>query len=174
MRSFLLIACALMAIVSCKQKKQDDNIIVDKVVTKKIVVTQRMEDSDQNGTFKWIKGSDYRYNILRTASDSLAHVVNHDIPYNDNCITLSIKRTDGSIFFTKTFTKENFSPVLPKQFMDSGVLLSMNFNKTIDNEAYFVVSVGSPDENNEEFCYAQLVIDNFGNTRAETYNEAME
>lgn len=174
MRSFLLIACALMAFVSCKKKVQDDNIIVDKVVTKKIEANQRMEDSEQNGSFQWIKGMSYRYTIQRTASDSLAHVVNHDIPYSDNSITLSIKREDGSIFFTKTFTKENFSPVLPKQFMESGVLLSMSFNKTVDNEAFFVVSVGSPDENNEEFCYAQLVIDNFGNTHAEAYNDEME
>lgn len=174
MRSFLLIACALMAFASCKKKVQDDNIIVDKVVTKKIVATQRMEDSDQSGTFQWIKGAEYRYNIQRTASDSLAHVVNHDIPYTDNSITLTVKRSDGSVFFTKTFTKENFSPVLPRQFMESGVLLSMNFNKVVGNEAFFVISVGSPDENNEEFCYAQLVLDNYGNTRAETYNEAME
>lgn len=174
MRSFLLIACALMAFVSCKQKVQDENIIVDKVVTKKIEANQKMEDSEQNGSFQWIKGADYRYTILRAASDSLPHVVNHDIPYTDNTITLSIKRSNGSVFFTKTFTKENFSPVLPKQFMESGVLLSMNFNKVVDNEAFFVVSVGSPDENNEEFCYAQLVLDNYGKTRAEAYNEAME
>lgn len=163
-----------MAFVSCKQKVQDENIIVDKVVTKKIEANQKMEDSEQNGSFQWIKGADYRYTIQRTASDSLPHVVNHDIPYTDNTITLSIKRSNGSVFFTKTFTKENFSPVLPKQFMESGVLLSMNFNKVVDNEAFFVVSVGSPDENNEEFCYAQLVLDNYGKTRAEAYNEAME
>lgn len=174
MRSFLLIACALMAFVSCKQKVQDDNIIVDKVVTKKIEANQKMEDSELNGSFQWIKGADYRYTIQRAACDSLPHVVNHDIPYTDNTITLSIKRSNGSVFFTKTFTKENFSPVLPKQFMESGVLLSMNFNKVVDNEAFFVVSVGSPDENNEEFCYAQLVLDNYGKTRAEAYNEAME
>lgn len=163
-----------MALTSCKNKTQDDNIIVDKVVTKKIVATQRMEDSEQNGSFQWIKGADYRYNILRSASDSLARVVNHDIPYNDNSITLTVKRTDGSVFFTKSFTKENFSPVLPKQFMESGVLLGMNFEKVVGNEVFFVVSVGSPDENNEEFCYAQMVLDNLGNTRAEKYNEAME
>lgn len=174
MRYVLFIACALLAFSSCKKKVSQDDIIVDKVVTKTIIATQKMPDQENSGKFKWIKDSEYRYTIERKAVDSLKHVINHDIPYNDNAITLVVKRDDGSVFFEKTFTKENFSPVLPKQFMETGVLLSMSFHKVVDNEAQFIVSVGSPDENNEEFFYALMVLDNFGKTRAEVFNDLEE
>ena len=71
-------------------------------------------------------------------------------------------------------TGERMHASVPKQFMETGVLLSMSFHKVVDNEAQFIVSVGSPDENNEEFFYALMVLDNFGKTRAEVFNDLEE
>jgi hypothetical protein len=80
-----------------------------------------------------------------------------------------VKRADGSVFFEKTFTKENFAPVLPKEFKENGVLLGINFEKREGNELLFVVSVGSPDETNEEFYYARMSLSNLGATKAMKY-----
>lgn len=174
MKQFICILVAVLAFVSCKEKPKSEDIIVDKVIMKSTVETQRMANDTKKGTETWIGGNQYLYTIERQAIDSLKEVVNHDIPYKDNSIRLTVKRSDGSVFFEKEFTKANFSPVLPKQFMDSGVLLGMAFDKVQGNEMYFAVSVGSPDDTNEEYYVVYMVLDNYGNTRAEAYEESIQ
>ena len=93
----------------------------------------------------------------------------HDQDYYDNSITLVVKRKDGSVFFDRKFTKKDFESVLPKIFRDNGVLLGMNLEKVDGNNLRFVVSVGSPDENNEEFYLIMLTVNNQGQTKTETY-----
>ena len=45
----------------------------------------------------------------------------------------------------------------------------MNLEKVDGNNLRFVVSVGSPDENNEEFYLIMLTVNNQGQTKTETY-----
>jgi hypothetical protein len=80
---------------------------------------------------------------------------------------VTITRADGSKFFEKNFSKTNFAPALPKEFKENGVLLGINFEKAEGNYLMFIVSVGSPDETNEEFYYARLKISNLAVTSAE-------
>ena len=171
--SFLLLGalCTLAALSACKDKPKDENIVVEKVVEKPAPSVQSMSAESQNGAVTWIGGAKYTYSISRTSSDSLQVVENHGLVYHDNTIHLSVKRSDGSLFFEKTFSKANFAPMLPKQFMDYGVLLGMAFDKVEGNELHFVVSVGSPDENYEEFYCVTMVLDNYGKTKAAAYAE---
>ena len=55
-----------------------------------------------------------------------------------------------------------------------GVLLGMNFYKSEGNYLEFVASIGSPDENNEEFYLISVTIDNLGNTKCKAYQAPKE
>lgn len=154
---------------SCKEEKKSDDIIVEKVVDKVQQGTEKMANESHNGNVQWIGGQSYSYTIKRESSQSLPKVMNHDVEYYDNYITLTVRRSDGTVFFEKKFSKSNFSPVLPEDFNESGVMLGMTYHKTEGNDLYFLVSVGSPDENIEEFYYVLLELNNFGNTSAKKY-----
>ena len=159
-----------LLLVSCgKKKEQTEDIIVEKVVEKPQDSTTKMSDLKLDGKASWINGAEYSYELYRSSTDSLPKVTNHDVEYQDNQVKLVVRRNDGSVFFQKTFTKSNFANVLPESFRKNGVLLGINFDKTDGNDMLFVASVGSPDETLEEFYYVQLVLNNFGATRAEEY-----
>lgn len=169
MRNILLLVMALLAVVSCKNKDKNEDIIVEKVIEKPQDGPESMAVDEQTGSVRWINDADYSCIIKREPDKSLPVVTNHDVKYYDNSINLMVKRADGSVFFEKTFTKENFAPVLPKEFKENGVLLGINFEKREGNELLFVVSVGSPDETNEEFYYARMSLSNLGATKAMKY-----
>lgn len=163
-----------VSFLSCKErKKTEEDIIVEKVVAKPQSEPGRMERDERNGSVTWIGGAEYSYSIVRATDNSLPVVENHGRKYHDNNIQLSVYRADGTVFFQKTFTKENFSPILPSQFKEHGVLLGMNLDKAEGNNLRFIVSVGSPDDSNEEFYYVVMKLSNFGATSAERY-EGME
>lgn len=170
---FYITLIAIMAatvLASCKGKKDNgDDIIVEKVVKKPQTAPESMERDERNGSVKWISGAQYTYNIVRRTNDSLAIVENHGRKYHGNEIELKVFRTDGSVFFKKTFTKANFAPALPEQFKDNGVLLGMNFEKAEGNDLRFIVSVGSPDDSNEEFYYVIMKLSNYGATSLDKY-----
>lgn len=130
-----------------------------------------MEQTKNSGSVKWIGGAEYSYTITRNSKDSLGVIENNGVKYYDNSISLVVRRVDGTVFFQKTFTKANFAPVLPKMFKESGILLGMSLQEAVNNELHFVVSIGSPDESNEETFYVLMPLDNFGATRAEEYKE---
>ncbi|MBR4275877.1 MAG: DUF4738 domain-containing protein [Prevotella sp.] len=171
-RIALILFLSLVVTVSCKKKEQTDDIIIEKVVEKPQDGPESMASSEQSGSVTWIKGAEYSYTIKRYADSNLSQVTNHDTKYCDNSVTLTVNRADGSVFFEKTFSKSNFAPVLPKDFIEHGVLLGMNFDKVDGNDLLFVVSVGSPDETNEEFYYVQMRLSNMGATSAERINGA--
>lgn len=126
-----------------------------------------MPEDKQTGSVSWISSSEYSYAITRKADKELPIVKNHDKEYYDNSVDVVITRADGSKFFEKKFSKTNFAPALPKEFKENGVLLGISFEKAEGNYLMFVVSVGSPDETNEEFYYARLKISNLAVTSAE-------
>lgn len=169
-----LVAVASACLSSCKEKNKTDDIIVDKVVAKPQNGPESMSSSEQNGSVKWIDGNEYAYTITRAASDSLPEVENHGRKYHDNKIKLVVSRPDGTVFFQKVFSKSNFEPMLPAQFKETGVLLGMKLDKAEGNRLNFVVSFGSPDENNEEFFLVKMTLDNFGHTAADKYQAPVE
>lgn len=167
----ILMVLTALSLAACKgEKKNTEDIIVEKVVPKPQNKPERMEKDERDGSVTWTGGAQYSYNIVREASDSLAIVENHDRKYYDNTIQLSVFRTDGTTFFKKTFTKANFAPALPPQSKEHGVLLGMSLNKAEGNNLRFIVSVGSPDDSNEEFYYVVMKLSNFGATSLEKYD----
>ncbi len=167
LRTIIIALLALICIVSCKKKEQEEDIIVEKVIEKPQEGPESMPEDKQTGSVSWISNSEYSYAITRKADKELPIVKNHDKEYYDNSVDVVITRADGSKFFEKKFSKTNFAPALPKEFKENGVLLGISFEKAEGNYLMFVVSVGSPDETNEEFYYARLKISNLAVTSAE-------
>jgi hypothetical protein len=167
LRTIIIALLALVCIVSCKKKEQEEDIIVEKVIEKPQEGPESMPEDKQTGSVSWISNSEYSYAITRKADKELPIVKNHDKEYYDNSVDVVITRADGSKFFEKKFAKTNFAPALPKEFKENGVLLGISFEKAEGNYLMFVVSVGSPDETNEEFYYARLKISNLAVTSAE-------
>lgn len=171
--NIILTAMALstgtMAITSCKEKKQDEEIIVEKVIEKPKNSATAMQNSTKNDAVKWIGGSTYTYIVEREKDSELPLVENHDVTYYDNRIQLTIKRSDGTEFFSDTFTKNSFTGLLNNDMKEHGVLLSMAFDKCDSNNMYFVVGIGSPDEAYEDFTLVQLIVNRLGETSVSNY-----
>lgn len=169
--TILGISCALAvagSLSSCKNKQQDDDIMVEKIIDKPQSKATSMAKKSTNGVATWA-GSKYNFSIRRGADPSLDDVENHDSLFHDNRIELTITRADGSQFFSQTFTKSSFSGLLNRDAKESGVFLSMAYDKSDSNHLYFVASIGSPDESYDDFSLVQLIIDRQGNTSVASY-----
>lgn len=144
---------------------------MDKVVDKPHNEVQSMSDENINGDVKWIGGGSYKYSVTRKVSESLPKVKNHDFTYYDNTIQLVIRRSDGSVFYDKAFSKKDFMSLLPTQFKENGVLLGMNFEDVSGNVLKFVVSVGSPDDSYDEYFHILMTVNNFGAINTSVYKQ---
>ena len=173
--SFTLIVLCLLLLASCGGNKRSDDIIVERdQVEEHRPGVVGMTANTQKDSIEWVSSSKYTYIVTRTKDTTLPKVINHDQEYYDNNVNLTIKRGDGSVFFEKKFVKKDFEKVVPKSFYESGVLLGMNFYKAEGNYLRFVASIGSPDENNEEFYLIMVTVDNNGNTKCEAYQAPKE
>lgn len=165
----MALSTGVMVITSCKEKKQDEEIIVEKVIEKPESSATAMPKDSKNDAVKWIGGNTYTYIVERDKDSELPLVVNHDVTYYDNRIQLTIKRSDGTDFFSDTFTKNSFTGLLSNDLKEHGVLLSMAFDKCDSDNMYFVVGIGSPDEAYEDFTLVQLIVSRIGSTSVSTY-----
>jgi len=169
----LVMACVLF--VSCGGKKQNEEIIVERdVIEAHTPEVVGMPTSSQSDQVKWVSATPYTYTITRSKDETLPIVTNHDQEYYDNTIELVVQRSDSTVCFQKKFKKKDFESVLPKAFRENGVLLGMNLVEADGNNLQFVISVGSPDENNEEFYLLRMKLNNYGQTKLETYQAPVE
>ena len=169
--TILSISCALAiagSLSSCKNKQQDEDIMIEKIIDKPQSKATSMTTKSSSGKATWA-GNKYEYSIRRAADASLEDVDNHDSLFHDNRIELTITRADGSQFFSQTFTKSSFSGLLNRDTKEHGVFLSMAYDKSDVNHLYFVASIGSPDESYDDFTLVQLVIDRQGATTVAPY-----
>lgn len=138
---------------SCKddKKKAEGDIIAPKPVVVKKKSTQKVGDYSQKREVDWL-GAHYIISMERKADESLPLVADEQgNKYFDNCITVEIKRADGSLFFKRTFVKTDFAKCLSNIYGRNGALLGVVFNEVKDNNLYFAASVGSPDIMSDSF-----------------------
>ena len=73
--NIILTAMALstgaVAITSCKEKKQDDEIIVEKLIEKPKNSATAMQNNTKNDAVKWIGGNTYTYIVEREKDTEL-------------------------------------------------------------------------------------------------------
>lgn len=164
MKHLLRICIALLtvtAVMACKQKKQDDIIIIRKPAAAKQDSPQRMGDTTKETRVRWL-GADYSLEISMTADPSLPLATDGTKRYYDNRVSMRIKRADGTVFFDRTFTKADFRQYVDKMYYDDGALLGIVFDKAEGSRLSFAASVGSPDKSSDEFVPLTITVSNLG------------
>lgn len=161
---------AALATTSCGEKKQQEDIIVDKIVEKPRSEVKKVTKDTKHGSVKWISGNSYNYSISFASLDTIPAVENYGELYRDNAVNIIVSRNDGSEVCNKRITKSSFSGLLSNDMKQHGVLLNVVFDKADDNYLYFVASIGSPDETNDDFVNLAYIIDRYGDTKVATYS----
>ena len=146
---------------SCGNKKDTHEIIAKKPVIVKSNNVLKMGDYSQSTTVQWV-GSSYKVNVKLCADSSLPTVIDGSQKYFDNKITLQVLRKDGSEFFSRTFTKQDFESCLDSKYMNNGALLGIVYDCAKGDCLYFAASVGSPDKTSDEYIPMVLKLSKMG------------
>lgn len=156
---------ALIGVAGCKEKKQTQDIIAPKMETPKPQAPIRMQAYSDSRNVQWL-GKTYTVEWSRTASDSLPLVKDEaGQKFVDNLAAVTVRRADGTVAISKTFTKAAFDAYLTPGFRKSGLLAGLVFIEADDQHLEFAVSVGLPQS--DEYIPLELKIDNFGNVKIE-------
>jgi hypothetical protein len=147
----LLMIVVSVCFTSCNKKPQTNDIIATKPVEQKPTGPQKMADNNQSRDVKWI-GANYKIVVQRHAVTDLPLVQDEsERKYYDNKIDLKILRSDGTEFFSRTFTKSNFNDCLDEDYKKNGALLGIVFDRVDGDKLVFAASVGSPDITSDEY-----------------------
>ncbi len=137
-------ACLAFAAGGCGNKKKSEDIITQRAVKATPQEPIQMQDYTDNRDVEWI-GKTYHIAVHRQPADSLPMVKDDtDQKFVDNVLTLSVSREDGSMFFSRKFTKASFSQYITEQFRKSGILEGIVFDKADGDWLVFAASVGLP------------------------------
>ena len=166
MFQLLVMGLMLIGISSCKEEKKSNDIIT-KIVPKPKVPSgpQRLSDFLYEKKVKWLGGT-FMIRIRRFADKSLVMVHDEDgREYYDNKILLQVLRQDGSLFYDRTFTKDDFRECADSQYGRDGALVGFMFDRAEGKTLYFGASVGSPDPNSDEYVPMDVTLDNMSHLR---------
>ena len=140
----LFLAVAAMLVVSCSEKKKSNDIIAPKAEQPKLQAPIRMQEYTQTKDVKWLD-KNYQVEIRRVADDSLKMVKDETgQKFVDNRISLRIMRSDGSVFFSRIFTKAAFDAYLDNDYRQTGILEGLVFDKVEGANLFFAASVSHP------------------------------
>lgn len=138
------LAIAAMMLISCGEKKKSDNIIAPKVEQPKLQAPIKMQEYSQTTDVKWLD-KNYQVEICRVPDDSLKMVKDETgQEFVDNRISIRILRADGSVFFSRVFTKAAFDACLDNDYRQTGILEGLVFDKVVGVNLFFAASVCHP------------------------------
>ena len=150
----LLTAGALLSLTSCGEKKKSSDIITQRVEKVTPRAPERMQEYDDSRDIAWI-GKQYKVNVHRHPADSLPMVKDETgQKFVDNVISVKVLRVDGSRFFARTFKKSDFLSYLDDDYIKTGILEGLVFDKAEGDFLEFAASVSHP--NSDE--YIPLVV----------------
>ena len=162
---------AALTLAGCSKKKQVKTIMVPKQEVQHVSDTIiRLECLTYDKPVTWGQ-STYNIHIVRQSDDSLA-VVRDEIGnrYYDNRISIKVSREDGSTFFDRTFTKKSFANCLPESYEQSA-LMGLVFDRSDDDNLYFAGSVGSPDQESDDYVPVLVVVNRKGEMKIQRDTE---
>lgn len=162
---------SMLAIIvaSCSEKKKHDDIIAPKAEKPKLQAPIRMQDYNQTTDVKWLD-KNYQVVVSRTPDDSLRMVKDETgQKYVDNRISLKIIRPDGSVFFSRTFTKAAFDSFLNDDYRKTGILEGFVYDKVEGNNLFFAASVCHPQT--DEYIPMVVTVSNFGDVGIKLDNQ---
>ena len=140
----LSVAVAALILVACKNKKNNETIITQRVVKTASTGPIRMPANTDSREVNWI-GKTYQLTIHRQPADSLS-MVKDDMgqQYIDNVFQLTVARQDGSVFFSRRFVKNDFARLIGDDFRKTGILEGFVYDKADGDWLEFGASVGRP------------------------------
>lgn len=142
MRHTIPFAIMLLLMASCGSKKDETQETPQQeqdINAVRSLSNYNYTDSLNQGSHKVI------YTITRQPDDELPIVVDEDgLKYKDNRYTLVIIK-DGSTFFNKSFTKNDFKTKLPKDFIKYGIMDGLRFDRAEEGKLYFFATVTYPE-----------------------------
>ena len=144
----ILFATAVTALVlvlaACAEKKKSDDIIAERVVEVKPSGPVKMQEYNDSRDVEWI-GKTYHVTVHRQPCDSLPMVEDETgQKFVDNVFKVTVSRSDGSVFFNRTFTKPFFAQYVNEDFRKTGILEGIVFDKADGDWLVFAASVGHP------------------------------
>ena len=154
---------AISSLTACTEQKKSNIIIAPKPVAKVVnKATLKMSDYEQTREADWV-GSHYKVVVKRSSDKELPVLqLDENTKYYDNRISVKVLRSDGSEFFSRTFTKKDFTSYIDKHTQDMGALLGIVYVKAEGDYLYFAASVGSPDVTSDEYVPLVLKISRMG------------
>ncbi|MBO1363529.1 DUF4738 domain-containing protein [Prevotella sp. A2931] len=159
--TIFFVGCFL-AFTGCHEKKKSDIIITHKSIKKTERTISKVGDYKQERDVEWL-GTNYKVIVERKADSGLPIVDDgNGSKFYDNVITVTIKRKDGSQFFSRTFKKADFEDKVDDIYKKNSVLLGIVLDIVEGNRLVFAASVGSPDKMSDEYVPLVLKIDNLG------------
>lgn len=142
--SMLLLAGMVVVLAACGGKKKSNDIIAPRIVKVQPKEPILMQPYLDERKVEWI-GKTYFVTIGRQPSDSLPMVKDETgQKYVDNVFSLKVSRKDGSVFYTRTFTKKALTQYLDDDFNKTGVFEGLVFDKAEGDYLFFGASVGHP------------------------------
>jgi hypothetical protein len=140
----VLTVIGLVGIFGCKEKKPSEDIITVREEIPAPSGPVRMQSFNNQRVIQWL-GKEYHVEITRTADDSLRMVTDETgQKYVDNVFRLKVSRQDGSVFFSRTFTKKSLTQYLDDDFNKTGVFEGLVLDKAEGDFLIFGASVGHP------------------------------
>ena len=160
--TLIVAALATITIVSCKEKKTSEHIITTKPVEEAKKPTQEIGNYDMTTPVDWV-GSTYQVVVERKADHSLPLADDgQGNKYFDNRISLKILRKDGSVFFSRVFTKNDFSRYVDALYQKNSALLGIVLDRAETDHLIFAASVGSPDVLSDQYIPILLTVTRMG------------
>lgn len=162
MKEIRLITMLLTALIvaSCSEKKKTTDIIVTQTEAPKPQGPISMQEYTQTKDVQWLNKK-YQVIVSRTADEGLPMVKDETgQEFVDNQISVRVIRSDGSVFFDKSFTKAAFNNYLNDDYSQTGILEGLVFDKVDGNQLVFAASVCHPQT--DEYIPLILTVSNFG------------
>ena len=156
----IMVFLAAFVMAGCGDKKKNDDIIVKNVEAPKLQGPIKMQEYRQTKDIQWL-GRDYQVEIIRVPDDSLRMVEDETgQKFVDNRISLRILRSDGSVFFSRSFTKSAFESYLDDDYRNTGITEGLVYDKVDGNLLLFAASVCHPQT--DEYIPLIITISNLG------------
>lgn len=146
---------ALLATACTDGKKNNPTTNVPEEITPETgIISQR--DYTLKDTIT-INGKIYNYACTFEHVDTMPAIINtQGVEYHESRVRIDITQ-EGSKVFSKTFYKNNFRDIVPKDFLNTSTMVGVNYNymkRDVDRSAfYFIVTVGDPDETSDNMSY---------------------
>ena len=140
----VVVALAVCLTTACSEKKKNDTIITEQVEVPQPQAPISLQPYTDSRDVPWI-GRQYHIAINREPNDSLP-MVKDEIgqKFVDNQITVSVSRPDGSVFFSRRFTKSDFRQYIDDDYNKTGILEGLVFDKAEGDNLEFAASISHP------------------------------